>query len=449
MSRTGNRLALPAQADKVCASCGAKRGNVRKGWSQITRGESVVGWTCPDCPRADEPIRRTVTGRGAVRFRVVVDATPVGAVKRRQVTRTVDTLESARQVVDDVRAEVERSGRYDRALTVDQLLAMWLEQPREDEVRAVTLEGYAAVLAPVRRHLGDVPIDDVTPRHVADLKAWLFASGGRATKASPEGRPLSARTVRGSLLHFRSALDMAVRLEMIGKNPAAGVKVAKQTRTALHDVAHWSPDELFRFRDHADGHPLAAAWRLTLCGLTRADLLGLRWSDVDLDAGTVTIRRGRVQLSMGGQRTVVDDTKSEDRKRTVPFEVLHAGTTALLRRYQLATGGRADQPVVVDAAGQPLRPERYSDLFRELSDAAGVPRIRLHAVRHSLAGWLHHEGVAPVDAAALLGHTKQVHLASYVPRGGTVGIAAAAQALQAAQRRMAGGEDAGQGTGTL
>ena len=68
MSRTGNRLALPPQADKVCASCGAKRGNVRKGWERITRGEAVVGWTCPACPRADEPIRRTVTGRGAVRF---------------------------------------------------------------------------------------------------------------------------------------------------------------------------------------------------------------------------------------------------------------------------------------------------------------------------------------------------------------------------------------------
>lgn len=58
-----------------------------------------------------------------------------------------------------------------------------------------------------------------------------------------------------------------------------------------------------------------------------------------------------------------------------------------------------------------------------------MPAIRLHSVRHSVAFWLHQLGVAPADAAALLGHTVEVHLSTYLPDSGSSGIMAAAAAL--------------------
>lgn len=54
---SGSRIALPDNALKVCASCGTARGTKTKGWGQITKASHLVGWTCPDCPRTDEPIR--------------------------------------------------------------------------------------------------------------------------------------------------------------------------------------------------------------------------------------------------------------------------------------------------------------------------------------------------------------------------------------------------------
>lgn len=66
----------------------------------------------------------------------------------------------------------------------------------------------------------------------------------------------------------------------------------RQTKKVGADLEHWTAEEMLSFRRTADADKLAAAWRLTLCGLTRADVLGLRWSDVDLDAGTVTVRQG-------------------------------------------------------------------------------------------------------------------------------------------------------------
>lgn len=310
MSPTGNRIRLPEGAN-VCASCGTDRRNVRRGWEPIARDGQVIGWTCPLCPRVDEPIRRLTTKTG-VRFRVVVDATAPGATKRRQVTRTVAALDDARQVVVDVRAEVAAAGEYAPVPpeSVQALCDRWLAS--RVDVRAITVEGYRGALAPVLRHWGTKDALSLTPADARALVAWLSVHGGKPTKAHPEGRPLSPRSVRAALIALGQVLDMAVQDGTLDRNVVRGVKRPRQTTKVGTDLEHWQPATLPKFRAHADTDALAAAWRLTLSGLTRADVLGLRWSDVDLDAGTVTIAQGRVQLQHDGQRPHVDEPKSAD-----------------------------------------------------------------------------------------------------------------------------------------
>ena len=170
--------------------------------------------------------------------------------------------------------------------------------------------------------------------------------------------------------------------------------------------------------------------------MTSADIMGLMWSDINLNTGKLEIVRGRVILD--GKADYIGDTKSGQRKRTVPFETIEPGTVTLLRKMKarqaedkLSAGtSYVDSGyLVVNEAGDPLRPELYSDRFRALCKAAGVPVIHLHSVRHTLAFMLHRLGVTPGDAAALLGHTVQVHLSTYLPESGASGIAAAAAAL--------------------
>jgi integrase len=261
------------------------------------------------------------------------------------------------------------------------------------------------------------------------LVGWLSREGGA------RGRPLGARSVRGALVALGQVLDMAIREGTISRNVARLVKRPRLRQVAGTDLQHWQPSELVRFVQHADGDPLAAAWRLTVCGMTRADVLGLRWSDVDLIEGVARISQGRVALHAGD---TVDDPKSEARRRALPVEAMWPGTVERLRSLsarqaadRLRAGGayRESGLIVVDALGVPLRPEMYSDRFRALCRAAGVPLITLHSVRHSLAFWLHREGVTPADAAALLGHTVEVHLSTYLPHSGASGIASAARAL--------------------
>lgn len=422
------RVTVPPEGTAVCASCRKARGNIRRGWVPITRGADVVGYTCPHCPKVSEPIRRVKTRTG-VRFRAVLDTTPSGSPRRQQATRTLPTLGEARAFVDKVRAEVEKQGQYlaPERETVAALCERWLASRRD--VRPVTVEGYRNALTAALRRIGHTAVADVTVADVERLIEWLEAEGGK------RGQALGPRSIRAALTALAQAFDLAAREGMIERNVIRLARRPRVRQRVGRDLEHWQPTQLLAFRKHADDDPLAGAWRLTLAGLTRADVLGLRWSDVDFEAGVVSVSQGRVALDRGDH---TDDPKSAQRVRAVPVEAIHPGTVVLLRslkatqaadRLRAGEAHRDSGYVVVDALGQPVRPEWYSDRFRSLCAAAAVPKITLHSVRHSLAFWLHQIGVAPADAAALLGHTVDLHLSTYLPHSGAAGIAAAAAAL--------------------
>lgn len=377
-------------------------------------------------PRDDEPIRLVKVASG-YRYRVTLDVAPPGT-PRRQITRTFPNITTARTFVVETRAGIS-TGTYvapDKE-TVSELCERWLRS--RHDVRAVTLEGYRSYLSPVLRHLGGRRVQTLTSRDADELVQWLSAEGGN------RGQALAPRSVKASMTALGSALDVAVGEGTVSRNVA---KLARKPRVRAKsgtDLEHWKPANLRKFVEHADADRYAALWRLTACGLTRADVMGLRWSDVDLDSGVVTIAQGRVQLDKG---STVDDPKSTNRRRALPVETMWPGTVAALRSFKAAQaadrlragGAYTDTGLVaVDDIGRPLAPQHYSDMFKALSTDAGLPTITLHSVRHSLAFWLHSVGVSPADAAALLGHTVQVHLSTYLPHSGSSGIAAAAAAV--------------------
>jgi len=434
---SGRSRTVPADALKLCPSCGEPRGNRRTGWNPIMRGREVVGYACPACPEWGEPIRRIEVG-GRVRFRATVDASPPGAAKRQQVKRTFDTIEAARAFITDVRAEVaERGSLAAHELTVARALDEWLAT--RSKLRPPTRRNYAAQYKPVVDAFGDKPVRELRAADVETLIASMLGGGKR------DGKPFGVWAVRAAVGRLAQALDRAVRDGIVPRNVARLVEMPSDERAAGEKLEHWPTEGhgaaarcvyLDQFRKLSDEHRDAGAWRLTLCGMTRADIMGLRWNDLDLDVGQATVRQGRVILD--GREDYTGDTKSAQRRRTVPFETIEPGTIALLRRMRAQqaaerlAAGRAWHDsgyVVVNELGEPLRPELYSDRFRALCRDAGVPVINLHSVRHTLAFMLHRLGVTPGDAAALLGHTVQVHLATYLPESGASGIAAAAAAL--------------------
>jgi integrase len=242
---------------------------------------------------------------------------------------------------------------------------------------------------------------------------------------------------------IKQVLAYGITENVVAVNVAAYVKTPrKQSSKATVDtepeVEPWTEDELAQFRAVADDHEWAAVWRLTLCGLRRSEVMGLKWSAIDLDRGEVRVEAGRVTLD--GHRTATDDPKSKASTRTVPVEDIQPGTTALLKalrarqhadKLKLGSGYIETGLVLVNALGAPVRPELYSDRFARLCRQAGVRAIDLHYVRHTLAGAMIRAGVSIVDGAALLGHTPEVFVSTYLKKS-EKGIRSAAGRLGAA-----------------
>lgn len=271
-------------------------------------------------PKKSEPIRLIATQSGP-RYRVVMTTSPQGA-PRKQTTKTFNTLPEARRFVTDTRAALAR-GTFTApsGVTLADLAAQWLKSKRD--IRTKSLQGYETVLQPVLSRLGKRKAQSITRGDVDALVDWLIAHGGRA------GTGYSHRSIVYTLGTLRQVLAYGVSSGILPSNPADGVKPPRKKKSDHKTVVPWELGELLQFRAVADSDEFAAAWRLTLCGLRRSEVLGLSWDEVDFEAGTVHVGWSRVQIGKG--LTERDDTKSAASDRTIRPDDVHPGTMAMLR----------------------------------------------------------------------------------------------------------------------
>jgi len=141
--------------------------------------------------------------------------------------------------------------------------------------------------------------------------------------------------------------------------------------------------------------------------------LGLRWSDVDLTAGVLSIKRGRVLI---GKRTEEGATKTKRGARELPLPSDVLSALRAMREAQAAGFGFEQVRsgyLATNAAGEPVRHQRWSDEWREHCEAAGVPVVTLHAARHSSVTAMRDAGVPDRHVAAWHGHDEAVMRRTY------------------------------------
>lgn len=346
-------------------------------------------------------VREVTTGSGRTRYRVVVDAGHHPDGRRRQATRTVDTLREAKAFIAATRADVER-GTFvaSDGTTVAEACESFLAS-KAVKVRAVTLGTYRSSLRHVIDAYGDKRLQSLTRQDVERLRDEMLAEGK------------SGRTVGLVLLLLRGVLAEALADGRLVRNVAARVAGPSQDPKRRESL---TGDEVAKISAAAEGHRLYGCWLLTLFGLRRSEVMGLRWSDIAED-GTLTVERGRVLVD--GHRTEVGRTKTLNgvRTLTLPPHIRKALATMRTRRDEemLALGRKVSEEdyIATDETGRPLRPERYSDEWRELCKAAGVRPVVLHAARHSSVSLLRAAGVPGHVIAAWHGHDEVVMRRTY------------------------------------
>lgn len=244
--------------------------------------------------------------------------------------------------------------------------------------------------------LGSVRLDDLRASHVDRL----FTDLASRTPA------LSATTLHRIKATLRSALNDAVRKNMLKSNPARFVDLPSLVRPELNV---WTLAELHRFLTFVEDDRLGTLFRLVaMTGLRRGEVAGLQWRDVDLWTGNLIVRR---QLTQVGQIVMESEPKTKAGRRTVPLD---QQTVEILRDHNVTQGAELaligleqspSTPVFTKLDGSSLLPESINKRFQTLAKAAGVPVIRLHDLRHTHAS---HALAARVDLKVVqkrLGHS--------------------------------------------
>jgi integrase len=167
-------------------------------------------------------------------------------------------------------------------------------------------------------YLGTVPLRSLTTARIDVLYRQLERSGRRDHRGEQTGEPLSARTVRYVHTILAAALGAAVESGRLARNPAAAAHPPTARQAKAPEMQAWTAAQLAAFLGWAgqDGHAHAPAWHvLAHTGMRRGETLALRWRDVDLDAGTVSVRRSAGMVRVAGESAEVTEggTKSGSR----------------------------------------------------------------------------------------------------------------------------------------
>ena len=280
--------------------------------------------------------------------------------------------------------------------TVAAYLSRWLDASAAQRVRPRTLAGYRLI---VEKHLipaiGRVSLTKLTP---AQVQAMLNA------RAAAGARPQTVRNVHAVL---RRALTQALRWGAVSRNVAILVDLPRVDR---QEVAGLSPTAAKAVMAAVAGHRIGPLVILTLStGLRQGEALGLRWQDVDLEAGTLRVRYSLQRMPGRGVELVEPKTTRSRRMLALP-----TSTVAALReqrKRQLAerlwAGSRWQESgyVYTTSIGTPMIGSDVTRHFQALLRTAGLQAMRFHDLRHGAASLLLAQGVHPRVVMEMLGHS--------------------------------------------
>jgi integrase len=362
------------------------------------------------------PRTRRLKGTGSVyrsgeKWTVQVDLGQIDG-KRKYKRWTFGTLQEAQRKL----RMVQDGAPTAKAPILAAFLTAALEK-HAPQLRPRTLRSYQRTLElHISPFIGHVPVNTITPQAIED---WL-----RTLRLKGRG----TATVRYSRVVLRTLLRHAQRSGWLVSNPAALASAPKHRKA---EIAPLTPEQATQVLTAVAGHWMEPIVLVAMaCGLRLGEVLGLQWTDIDLTAGTLSVRRtlqrvhiprgpaGQVaankdvDLHTGTKNTArgphktqlqVAETKTASSRRTL---ILPALVTERLTAHQAEMAPIRSRWVFSTLKGTPLEPRNVNRAWHLLRVKAGLPKLRIHDLRHSAASFALVLGISARAVADMLGHAE-------------------------------------------
>jgi len=279
-------------------------------------------------------------------------------------------------------------------ITLQEYLAKWLQEYCKPNLKQTTFDSYESF---VRLHLtptlGKIPLKDLRPTQVQKLY-------------NDKVNDLSSRSVRYMHSILRRALKQAVKWEYIHRNI---IEAVTPPSLKQKEKQPWDTNQVKTFLDAAKAERLYPLFLLAIMtGMRRGEILGLKWDDINLNNGIVSIKRSIVRTSKG---PVVGEVKTEKSKRAVSISetVIQAlKTYRTVQAQELLMVGQKNTDGWVftrEADPRPPYPTHLNKILKRIITQANLPKISFHDLRHTHATMLLSQGVNPKIVQERLGHS--------------------------------------------
>ena len=339
-------------------------------------------------------IRKRKDGRWEGRYTVGHDPETGKAIIKNVLGKTqAEVKEKLKKAIEkNVGIDYGRAKTY----TVGNWLEVWYENYAKIKMRPSTYLTYHGYIENhIKPQLGKIPLNDLTTLNLQQFYKKLLAEG-RVERIESQKQPkgLSTKTVRNIHQIISSALKLAVEQRLIARNPADGCALPKVEHKEMKTL---TADQLSAFFQEAKDSGVYELYYLDLAtGLRRGELLGLKWTDVDLDRGVLKIQRA---ISRQNGKVVEAPLKTKNAYRTLP---LSADAISVLKMQKCKVGN--SEWVFPSPTGGPMSPDSVLHMLQRVLKRAGLPRIRFHDLRHTFATMALQNGVDVKTVSSMLGH---------------------------------------------
>ena len=265
----------------------------------------------------------------------------------------------------------------DSNMTLGEWLDRWINEYMIFTIRESTLDSYKAMIKnQIKPYLGDKPLSALTTQELQKFYNTVKKKG-RVKPDKLHGTELADSMVRGIHMMLHEALDMAVRLRLIVKNPTVSTTIPKNNyppKQILND------EQLDRFmkRIRQDERWYDFFYTELTTGLRRGELLALLWTDLDVEKRTISITK---QVTRTKGELVVSQPKTHNSIRVLP--VSQQAVELLVEEHKKHPGNPYMFPS--PKTGGMFDPDSFRHTHEKILKAIGAEHIRFHDLRHTFA----------------------------------------------------------------